>query len=243
MFQDTDATTQEQFYLCEDGVWQLQGGGGGGGSSTFVGLSDTPSSFTGNSLKYVRVNSGETALEFVEGTSYNVKIEMVPVGWAQDGSNSPAALTVHNATEYRAFDPTTSEDVQFLWKAPADLYESVANQVKVRAVYLITSSTTPAAGEGVSWEIKGCSSGSGDSVDCTVGTGANSETADASAHVQYDIVYGEWAAVTITDLAKDEYVRFNVSRDVADAEDDYGQDVGLIALEIKYYEELGAITY
>ena len=67
VFQDTDATTQEQFYLCEDGVWQLQGGGGGGGSSTFVGLSDTPSAYTGHALKFLRVNSGATGLEFVEG--------------------------------------------------------------------------------------------------------------------------------------------------------------------------------
>lgn len=37
---------------------------GGGGSTTFIGLTDVPASYTGNSLKLVRVNSGETALEF-----------------------------------------------------------------------------------------------------------------------------------------------------------------------------------
>ena len=35
------------------------------GSSTFIGLSDVPANYTGDSLKVVRVNVGETALEFV----------------------------------------------------------------------------------------------------------------------------------------------------------------------------------
>jgi hypothetical protein len=34
-------------------------------ATTFVGLTDTPANFTGDSLKLVRVNSGETALEFL----------------------------------------------------------------------------------------------------------------------------------------------------------------------------------
>ena len=38
---------------------------GAGGSTTFIGLTDVPASFTGAALKVVRVNAGETALEFV----------------------------------------------------------------------------------------------------------------------------------------------------------------------------------
>ena len=48
------------------------GGGGGGGASAFVGLSDTPSSYAGgagDALKFVRVASGGTSLEFVTLTS------------------------------------------------------------------------------------------------------------------------------------------------------------------------------
>jgi len=37
---------------------------GGGGSSTFIGLTDTPASYTGQSLKALRVNAGETGIEF-----------------------------------------------------------------------------------------------------------------------------------------------------------------------------------
>lgn len=38
---------------------------GGGGASTFLALTDTPNAYTGEALKVVRVNAGETALEFV----------------------------------------------------------------------------------------------------------------------------------------------------------------------------------
>lgn len=39
-----------------------------GGSSTFIGLTDVPASYSGQSLKSVRVNSGETGLEFYTAT-------------------------------------------------------------------------------------------------------------------------------------------------------------------------------
>lgn len=44
--------------------WILQEAYGTGGSSTFTGLSDTPSSYSGHAGEFVRVNSGETGLEF-----------------------------------------------------------------------------------------------------------------------------------------------------------------------------------
>ena len=44
-------------------------GASGGGSSTFVGLSDTPTNFTNAGGKSVAVNSGATALEFVDASS------------------------------------------------------------------------------------------------------------------------------------------------------------------------------
>lgn len=41
------------------------GGGGGGGVSAFTALSDTPSNFSGAASKFVKVNSGASAIEFV----------------------------------------------------------------------------------------------------------------------------------------------------------------------------------
>jgi hypothetical protein len=53
-------------YLKNDGSGNLSwaAGGGGGGASTFLELTDTPSSYTGQAGKAVQVNSGGTALEF-----------------------------------------------------------------------------------------------------------------------------------------------------------------------------------
>ena len=44
------------------------GGGGGGGSADFTGLTDTPSNYTTEQFKILRVNTNEDGLEFVENT-------------------------------------------------------------------------------------------------------------------------------------------------------------------------------
>lgn len=61
---DTPATYDNGKYAksTADGVvWDDPAGGG---ASTFLELTDTPANYTGGSLKFVRVNEGETALEF-----------------------------------------------------------------------------------------------------------------------------------------------------------------------------------
>lgn len=47
----------------------------GSGSSTFIGLTDVPAAFTGSGLKYVRVNTGATALEFASFALVNADID------------------------------------------------------------------------------------------------------------------------------------------------------------------------
>lgn len=53
-------TTTDQLYVWNGSSWVALGG-----VSTFLGLSDTPSSYSGSALKVARVNAGETAIEFV----------------------------------------------------------------------------------------------------------------------------------------------------------------------------------
>lgn len=48
------------------------GGGGGAGVTSFLGLTDTPNAYTSQALKIAQVNSGETALEFVDQQHANL---------------------------------------------------------------------------------------------------------------------------------------------------------------------------
>ena len=68
--------TNDKEYVALDvstgaAVW-TETTGAGGGASTFTGLTDTPANYTGSSLKFARVNVGETALEFATESDPNV---------------------------------------------------------------------------------------------------------------------------------------------------------------------------
>lgn len=47
-------------------IIEISGKGGGGGATTFLDLTDTPASYTGNAGKGTRVNSGENGIEFFD---------------------------------------------------------------------------------------------------------------------------------------------------------------------------------
>ena len=83
-------------------------GGGGGGVTTFVALNDTPSSYTGEGSKFVAVNSGATALEFVDapsGTSTFVGLNDTPANYSGAGGFLTAVNVGATALEF--IDPTT----------------------------------------------------------------------------------------------------------------------------------------
>jgi hypothetical protein len=78
----------------------------GGGSSTFVGLTDTPANFTGASLQAVRVNAGETALEFYTPASGSASL-------TQDVTQATHGFSVndwlyHNGTQYALADASAA---------------------------------------------------------------------------------------------------------------------------------------
>ena len=75
-----------------------QTGGGGGGSTTFTGLTDTPANFTSQAGKYLRVNAGANALEYVTlpvDPDTNTTYSQSSVA---DGSNVKLRLTDSGST-------------------------------------------------------------------------------------------------------------------------------------------------
>jgi hypothetical protein len=107
---DDGSGNSSVYFIDDQGIEHAWGtGGGGGGVTTFLGLTDTPSSYTSQGLKYVRVNSGGTALEFAtyDGgvTSFNSRTgAVVPATndytWAQinKATSSIADITTKSHT-------------------------------------------------------------------------------------------------------------------------------------------------
>lgn len=202
-----------------------------------VDVSDTSMAASGTNKKITATNlmSGKAPVTIS-------RTEFVPVGWMIDGAAAPDALaTVDLGTRQvksRTFAADSSEDVELFWQAPHDIVDgdggTAGFQVKWRPIYVITASTAPASGEGVAFSLSSCSSGDSDDLDCTVGTESVVAYADLDGHAQFDIVYGDYTAMTVTNGAAEEAWMMTLYRDHDHANDDYAQLVGLIGIEIKY---------
>lgn len=62
---DLTGAANGQVLVYRDGVFEMEAPPSG--VTTFVALSDTPANFTGAAGRFVKVNAGATALEFVDG--------------------------------------------------------------------------------------------------------------------------------------------------------------------------------
>lgn len=170
----------------------------------------------------------------VEQTNIVTETKFIPVGQLfADGTTDPAAAATEDNMQYRDFDSSSDEDLEYLWQVPQDLYGST---IKVRPLIVCSGVTPPADGEGVSWGIAAASSGTNDSHDPSLGTEVNSEDADLDddCGAQWDIIYFPWVEVTPTSLTAGESCAIRIDRDTSDTTDDYGQDIGLMGIEIAY---------
>lgn len=193
-----------------------------------------------------RSAAGEVTVEgkavVLIGGTLVTRTEFIPIGWMIDGAAAPAALATTDLgtrqVKTRSFQgDTADQDLEMFWQAPNDIVDGDAAagfQVKWRPIFVITSATTPAAGEGVAFALQSCSSGNGDTGDCTVGTASVIADADLDAHVQFDVVYGGWTEMTVTDGVASEAWFMKLYRDQDNAIDDYAQPIGLIGIELKY---------
>jgi len=144
--------------------------------------------------------------------------------------NSPAILPI------RKFDPTTQEEVSFLWEVPDDIQAD--DGIYVTVVGAISEATAPVSGEGVVFQAAGYCVGTGDELGKTWGTAQHSQETDlhgAGVDAQYKrFRLSTSAKITVTDLAAGELVVLRLYRDVADSNDDYAQDVGISGIRVHY---------
>jgi hypothetical protein len=117
--------------------------GSGGGSSTFLGLTDTPSTYTGQTGKAIVVNGTETGLEFVTTSGFSdkkVKVSAndttenylenkviagtnVEVTVINEGGNEQLQITASGATisgQYRAMAWTSSVGSGWMFESLGD---------------------------------------------------------------------------------------------------------------------------
>jgi hypothetical protein len=120
-------------FVNNGGVWSLYdtedlrgripnttagGGGGGAGVTSFLGLTDTPSAYTSQAGRVPTVNSGETALEFVDmsGSVQMFAGSTAPTGWLLcDGAaisrTTYAALFATIGTSFGIGDGSTTFNI------------------------------------------------------------------------------------------------------------------------------------
>lgn len=155
-----------------------------------------------------------------------------------DGTAAPDAAATYTSgngkTRARTFAHDSSEDVLISWDIPLDII--AASGIKFQVALIVTDATGPSA-EGVSFKLSGDCVGDGGPLGVTFGTEIESSKT-AITEVQYDLLITDLSGVvTVDDLAASETAILKLYRDHDDADDDYGQVIGVRGLWL-YWEEL-----
>ena len=144
-------------------------------------------------------------------------------------SNGCAALAQVETTAGRPdlkvldFDPSSDENAQFSVAFPKSWNEGV---ITFRAFFTVSGTNSGT----VSWALSGVSMGDNDTIDAAFGT-AVAPTAKAHSGTSNDInITAESGNITISNAAVDEYVFFNIMRDVS--ADNQSGDARLIGIQI-----------
>ena len=191
-----------------------------------VDVSDTTMAATGTNKKI-------TVANFLNWYAYDI----LPIALAADGAAAPDALddrSTRKPYQYRTFAHDSTEDVNFVWFVPSDLSGAT---IQFRVKYLVTHATGPSA-EGVAFTLAGISLGDNDLTNAAKGTAVTiADTAITAA--QHDILITDWSGdVTITNLTAGDIAELNLTRDHDHASDTYAQVVGVLAVELRYVQNV-----
>ena len=173
-----------------------------------------------------------TDWEALEIGKIEVAFESLPVSWMSDGTSAPDALdnTTFPPYSYRTFDSAADEDLAFTWFVLPELNVDLTT-IRFRVTYLITEATGPSS-EGVAFSLAGGWVGDGDSINPTLGTiGTVTDTGLSGS--QGTLFVTDWSdVITLSGTAPGKIAEFNFFRDTDDADDDYGQLVGVVKVDL-----------
>ncbi|PNX50390.1 MAG: hypothetical protein BV456_06835 [Thermoplasmata archaeon M8B2D] len=206
-------------------------------------------------LKLYTTTTSSGATAFAPGTRirisdpyyyhYNVDVirnnDEIEISDAIDGNVPPSSITTitsgNGSVNARKFDPSTDEDVLMNWNVPDNFY---GDKISVAIEGVITEPTVPTSNEGISFEIKAFKVSNGENLNGSFNTPVNCNISDLNGYgcdTQYDLFVTNYEEMTIDNILSGDDVIFCIKRNTTHADDDYGQDIGIIKLLIKYDEE------
>lgn len=194
----------------------------------------------GYASNQVSVHDGTASRALLQVASTLItKSEYLPIRYAEadDSVTAPAdAAEISTTTAIgRAFDAATEEGVVFWWDVPLDYSAGIKFQV----VYALMADAS--ADNTVVFGLSGCSVGNSEAIACSEGTAVTKADELGTNDDQYQIMISDWSdAVTVTGIAAGEIAKLLFYRDADAAADDYGSDVAVIGIRIKYQAKVNA---
>jgi hypothetical protein len=172
----------------------------------------------------------------------------IPIGWGNDGNMTGVPDmeeeiiqgTIVNASEFvRKFYSVADDTILVSCEFPDDIDVTYGIYFKLKGI--ITESTAPASGEGISFYMAGQSNGDSDPIASAYGSAVEWMYKNLDGHIQYDKIDTAYSGkVTITNFAAGETTMLRLYRDISDTDDDYLQPVGITGIKIRYKRILTA---
>jgi hypothetical protein len=197
-----------------------------GGASTFLDLTDSPASYSGQGGKVVAVKSDASGLEFVTGGGGGGSKTLARFTHRdnQPPTSNFATLDTRNSIAVLDFDDTTKESSVFVGVIPEG-----AVLTSGLSISIFWMATTATSGD-CRWEValeRGNTDLDADSFDTAqVGTTTTSGTSGIPNKTTITLT-------TIDSVAVGEFFRLRVARDAANGADTMAGDAELIAVEIQ----------